>query len=472
MLDRSPKSNSLVPTPENGQDVSAENAPLHTRSNSDDDSQDPMDMFMTQYKDANVASLEGSSSLVHSPLPGDNDVLQQTVDINVPKGSRSRSIDRLHLFTSPSRSPDEEGAHGPQHAVRLPATPYRMTTSDASSIQSTSPLRSQKPTSPPLSSDQRPLLEQRYYDNGLPHFISPRSPLHFPSSSAAHEPSIHTPQPIRLLGSLNLNAVSPEQHPHGPNQPSSPLSSASSPIPAAPVHHRTNAIPEDLLIDEEVAGRRYALRQRRPQQLQPYAYDQIVYKQQMKSNPDAIVRFRRAESPLHRVPSSYQAGTEMREANGEEASQEWTMDGNDQEEDADSWDHIGRANVGRSTNRDTLVPEAQVVPKHQWLLEGMSDLSSDDQDDSDVLKALKKAKMEERKAKKVEREKVAAKEREDRIRLQREREVNRRKKQFPVRMQTDQAASKGAINSKRMRSTSTVNPITKHNDVLSHYLPF
>jgi hypothetical protein len=60
----------------------------------------------------------------------------------------------------------------------------------------------------------------------------------------------------------------------------------SPPPQSFPNNHHPN--PQDLR-DAEVM--RYSLRTRQPKQVKPYAYDRVAYKQQMKSNPDAIVKF-------------------------------------------------------------------------------------------------------------------------------------------------------------------------------------
>lgn len=79
--------------------------------------------------------------------------------------------------------------------------------------------------------------------------------------------------------------------------PSSPLTPAPSPEPrprsvtSSPPHAEQqpgddDPIPEHILAE---ASRPYSLRQRKARQLNPYLYDQVEYKRQLKSNPDAIV---------------------------------------------------------------------------------------------------------------------------------------------------------------------------------------
>ncbi|KZP26671.1 hypothetical protein FIBSPDRAFT_1040698 [Athelia psychrophila] len=456
--DRSLKSSSPIPIPESGQDIISENANSHGDPESDVDSQDPMDMFMTQYRDANDVPLEDASSGAKSQLP--NVKLQNTDDTSVPRLLRSRSPRNLSLLDS---APRPEEAQGTQLAEKMPATPYRLYPSQGVSISVASPLRSQRPTSPPLSSEHRSSLEHYSSPDMMPRSTSPRSPLRFPTgslSSPSYEPAPFTPEPVHLPDSHRPSIIgSPEQHRRSPTaQQSSPLSSAPSPAPAASVHGHAYMIPDDMLIDNEGPSRRYAMRQRRPQQLQPYAYDQIMYKQQMKSNPDAIVKFRRAESPVHRGKASDQAGAEVREAD-EEATQDWTMDGDEEEDEANSWDQRRDANGGTLVSEGGPASEAQVVPKPRWLPEALRDVSSDEEDDSEIRKMLKEVKMQQKKAKRLEKEKAAAKEREDRARLQREREANRRKKPFPVRIKTAPVVPRRVIKSPAARSATTATGI-------------
>ncbi|KIP07366.1 hypothetical protein PHLGIDRAFT_35454 [Phlebiopsis gigantea 11061_1 CR5-6] len=64
------------------------------------------------------------------------------------------------------------------------------------------------------------------------------------------------------------------------------------------------AATEDLIEDLQRDGGRYSLRERNPRQIKPYAYDRVLYVRQMRSNPDAIVKFR---SPPRRKHDEAQA---------------------------------------------------------------------------------------------------------------------------------------------------------------------
>lgn len=50
--------------------------------------------------------------------------------------------------------------------------------------------------------------------------------------------------------------------------------------------------------DASAAGGRYSMRTRQPRQLQPYAFDRLEYKHQLKHHPDAIVKFVGRRSPV------------------------------------------------------------------------------------------------------------------------------------------------------------------------------
>lgn len=56
--------------------------------------------------------------------------------------------------------------------------------------------------------------------------------------------------------------------------------------------------------DASAAGGRYSMRTRQPRQLQPYAFDRLEYKHQLKHHPDAIVKFIGRRSPVASSPPS------------------------------------------------------------------------------------------------------------------------------------------------------------------------
>jgi hypothetical protein len=54
----------------------------------------------------------------------------------------------------------------------------------------------------------------------------------------------------------------------------------------------------------DAAGGRYSMRTRQPRQLQPYAFDRLEYKHQLKHHPDAIVKFTDRRSPVESLSRS------------------------------------------------------------------------------------------------------------------------------------------------------------------------
>jgi hypothetical protein len=62
--------------------------------------------------------------------------------------------------------------------------------------------------------------------------------------------------------------------------------------------------------DTNVAGGRYSMRTRQPRQLQPYAFDRLEYKHQLKHHPDAIVKFTGRRSPVESLSRSNEGDTD------------------------------------------------------------------------------------------------------------------------------------------------------------------
>lgn len=182
------------------------------------------------------------------------------------------------------------------------------------------------------------------------------------------------------------------------------------------------------------------MRERRPQQINPYAYDQIIYKRQMKSNPDAIVKIRRFESPQRRgkFPGRLDGGQPSDGAGEDDGTQGWSMDIDVEEEE--SWvERSRKRNRSHSRSEEARPSEPPAALDLGWLPEALRDLSSSDDDDPDVRDLLREAKREKRKAKRLEREAAAAKEREERETVQNEREAKLRSKPFPLRKGKERA---------------------------------
>jgi hypothetical protein len=179
-----------------------------------------------------------------------------------------------------------------------------------------------------------------------------------------------------------------------------------------------------------------------------------MYKRQMRSNPEAIVKFGvRVGSPTKgrsrsRGSGEEEAEAEMQGGGGEEETQQWRMDidgGQDEEEEEeeDSWvDRHRKRNRSRSKsvdassnrNRKSNPPHAPPA----WLPEALQHLSSssDDEEERDVKDLLKEAKKVKERARRRERE--LAKEREREERQEREKEGRKRRvKPFPMRKERE-----------------------------------
>ena len=405
------------------------------------DSQDPMDMFMSQYKDDDFVSTEYDSPF-RAGLMSPGNRFQEPGNVSARRPSSQSPDSRAFLEHTTDVPRAIQRVAKVQDISRRSRSPQDVSSSIAS------PHPSQRQTTPPLSWENPTSIQSQ-----TPLDITPRSsPLQFPNSSlpaAPHELGLFTPAPVHRDGSHKNVTLSETRT---PTPQSSPLTIASSPaIPVAPVQQHANSPEPEIPPDDEGAGRRYSMRQRRPQQLQPYAYDQIMYKQQLKHNPEAILKLRRAESPINRGRPANHAGPAAQSANAEDDTQDWTMDGGDEEEEVDSWEERRRGRRGRSAS-ESAPPAAQP----QRVPGALGDLSSDE-DDQDMEKFYKAAKREERVKKRLEKERGAAKEKEDRARLQREREAKRRKKAFPVRPETFQASSPKVASGSSTRSPSPVN---------------
>jgi hypothetical protein len=101
------------------------------------------------------------------------------------------------------------------------------------------------------------------------------------SSSSRHGPSRASPRPINLPHSPSLDPVT---------SPAPPIIDGN--------HDRTPALGNG----SGAAGGRYSMRTRQPRQMQPYAFDRLEYKHQLKYHPDAIVKLNGYRSPVESSP--------------------------------------------------------------------------------------------------------------------------------------------------------------------------
>ncbi|KAL4063194.1 Mus7/MMS22 family-domain-containing protein [Scleroderma citrinum] len=248
---------------------------------------------------------------------------------------------------------------------------------------------------------------------------------------------------------------------------SSPLTPVSSPVP---YQTRLNSSPDELRLissdrhsstmltadlaetfdvslipgDTELPLGRYSLRRRDPRQINPYAYDKLLYKQQMRSNPDAIVKFR---SPVRRAHG-------QRVDEQDETQSTYVFPPDNPEEDEDYVESIPNPRKGSSNTNLEQVEEAPDDRDTGWLPEVLQPLSSSDEGDDEIRKLAKKARREREKAEAKAR--AAAKKAEDEARKAHlEAKKSRvRRKAFPM----SSPSSRFALSSRRGTSIGLSSP--------------
>jgi len=91
-----------------------------------------------------------------------------------------------------------------------------------------------------------------------------------------------------LPGEVRLQTINLRQLPSSPDPFTVP------PVTVDVNHEETSAL-EDV---STAVGGRYSMRTRQPRQLQPYAFDRLEYKHQLKHHPEAIVKLSGYRSPV------------------------------------------------------------------------------------------------------------------------------------------------------------------------------
>ena len=253
----------------------------------------------------------------------------------------------------------------------------------------------------PEQSEELGLPEDVEMDDEYLLAMTPYRPLDAPtptSNSLSSPPSRQASQDasyLPLAGPFSSRNRSPDI-PSSPSElsrrmgDSSSHASARSSPPVLGTHNSSIQQPEHVdpeprpgPEDAEGSTRRWAFRSRKANQLQPYRFDRLQYKQQLRGNPDAVVT---ALSP-HRRRSS--PGTTMDQEfiadDDEENTQEtgelpgFSLTG---EEDSESQARDSR-NPRRRAAPPTVGSPAQPPP--QWYLDGMEQLSDTDSDEDKVV---------------------------------------------------------------------------------------
>lgn len=352
----------------------------------------------------------------------DGTVVNPYVQPNPPNSrsesrSRSRSIDPLYLFNS-----------SPQNST---GTPNTRCSESPILVPTTSPITDLEPVTS--------LLTPQQGDNDIDHNDT------LPSNSQ--------PQQSQNNSSPRYSYLIPPPPGQKPTS-SSPMHRQSSPLsltpspPPSPDRNTNNPEAQDEALSHNLqlndSDRRYSMRQRRPQQLHPYIHDQILYKRQMRSNPDAIVKFGiRVGSPRKRSRSRGGDGEEMQERGAgarwvETQTQDWRTDVDEMDVGEDTWfDRRRNKNLVHTDQSDSAGPHAGSSDAHvhanlnpipAWLPENLQDLPSSDDDVQDVKDLLQEGRRVKQRAKQREREATKERQREEI-----ERKRRRRMRPFPMR---------------------------------------
>ena len=161
--------------------------------------------------------------------------------------------------------------------------------------------------------------------------------------------------------------------------PGSPLQ-ALTPSPEAP--ESPEAIQEQFL-----DGPRYPLRRRKAAQLKPYTVDQLKYKQALKSNPDAIVKFKNlALRNHHHHPEDHY------EEDGETQKEDAYIDDGINDEDGDWEERERRRHQRREEDARRKEMQRQALSERQQISypEILQDLSSTDEEEANEKHSLSK----------------------------------------------------------------------------------
>ena len=136
-----------------------------------------------------------------------------------------------------------------------------------------------------------------------------------------------------------------------------------------------------VIQEQLLDGPRYSLRHRKAAQLKPYTVDQLKYKQALRANPDAIVKFKNLRNHHHHPEDRY-------EEDGETQQDSYVGDGNN-DEDAD-WEERERRRhqrpEGTHKKKENALSECQQISYSEIL----QDLSSTDDEEANEKHTLSK----------------------------------------------------------------------------------
>ena len=217
-------------------------------------------------------------------------------------------------------------------------------------------------------------------DPSVPTSNSPSSP---PSRRASQEPLDFT-RPLSSRGtSPDVTSSPSELSRRIGGSPSNTFTG--SPSPAPDIQRSLVAQPEPIdpelrpgPEDAEGSTRRWSFRSRKANQLQPYRFDRLQYKRQLRGNPDAVEIAlsprRRRSSPGSSVDHDFLANDD--EGNTQETGEfsGLTITGEDESQSQPRNTHHPRWSTS---------PPAQPPP--QWFLDGMKEISDAGSGDDEVV---------------------------------------------------------------------------------------
>ncbi|KAF4593295.1 hypothetical protein EYR38_009009 [Pleurotus pulmonarius] len=355
--------------------------------------------FADDCLDSNSEDVTPSFGLGLGNSPGSSGAHATGVD--TPERQEPKRIASEDAYTAgpflSSRSPDL--APRP-YSSPSPLVPYSDSASD-SDLQGA-----------PVSREHTPNTETSEFQNSLALPSTSSSPL--PTSQASE----NIAQALFPEGSILDLRLTPLSSPGRLSSVLSPVRSSPEPrhLPTpSPPPLENNDDPEANIEHEALFAndRRYSLRTRQAKQIRPYAYDKLSYKQQLRGNPDAIVK---AISPRH-----HRRHSRSRSVGG----------GSDHNTQDDEWQLADSGSQWMDVHKGSVSPRAS---SHTSRYPGILPEMPDDDEDTRELDKEAKQLLKMRKARE-KREKEEAK--------LRDRTKERRLRRFPVNMSVsdDEAVS-------------------------------
>jgi len=261
--------------------------------------------------------------------------------------------------------------------------------SNAPCVSSTHPerLEEQDPPDDAESDDEFLLSMKPYRPLDAPSTPTSSSPLSPLSRQTSQDP-LDLSKPLSCGTSPEVTSSPSELSRHIGGSSSNPLARSPSPTPGA----RRSSILQQRLVDPELrpgpedaegSTRRWSFRSRKANQLQPYRFDRLQYKQQLRGNPDAVVVAlsprRRRSSPSSSVDQEFIADDD--EGNTQETGElsGLTITG---EEESQSQSRDSR-HLRQGVPSQRASPPAQPPP--QWYLDGMKAISDTGSGDDEVV---------------------------------------------------------------------------------------